>query len=132
MKDQVYRHLAAGAVVLVMLLSGCAGHREAVKASAPPGQKVKLEMKADNFNFDPAEINVQKGSILVLEVRNVTGTGHNITVKDPSGNIMKSEDIPGNQSVTTEIFLSTAGVYPFYCDKPFHPTLGMKGRIVAK
>jgi plastocyanin len=120
------------AVALLLLLSGCAGRKQAVNVTAPPGQKVSVEMKASNFAFDPAVITAQKGDILVLHVTNVSGEAHNLTVKDPSGNIMKSEDIPAHQTITMEIPLPTAGVYPFYCDKPLHATLGMKGRIEVK
>lgn len=132
MRDLRFRHLAAIGVALFLLLSGCAGHEETFKATGPAGHKVKVEMKASSFDFDPAVIAAQKGQTLILDMRNVSGIAHNITVKDPSGTIMKSQDIPANQSISMEIFLPTAGVYPFYCDKPFHPTFGMKGRIEVK
>jgi len=91
-----------------------------------------VDVKASNFAFDPAVINAQKGQTLVLNVTNVTGEPHNITVKDPSGKVIKDEDIPARQTITVEIPLRTAGVYPLYCDKPLHSTLGMKGRIEVK
>ena len=132
MQDLRSRHVMGYAVALLLLLSGCAGRKQVVNVSAPPGQKVNVEMKASNFAFDPAVIIAQKGDTLVLNITDVSGEAHNITVKDPSGKIIKNEDIPGHQTITMEIPLPTAGVYPFYCDKPFHATLGMKGRIEVK
>ncbi len=117
---------------LLLLFSGCAGSKKTVNVAAPPGQKVTVEMKASSFKFDPGVIVAQRGDVLVLHVTNVSGEKHNITVKDPAGKIIKSEDLPGHQSITMEIPLETTGVYPFYCDVDLHTTLGMKGRIEVK
>ncbi len=123
--QHVFRYAA-----LLVLLSGCAGSKKMVNvAAAPAGQKVDVEMKASNFAFDPGRIVARKGDTLVLHVTNTSGEKHDITVKDPSGKIVASEDLPSRQTVTVEIPLPTAGVYPFYCDIDFHAGLGMKGRI---
>jgi len=126
------RHVLGFAGALLVLLSGCAGQQRTVNVAAAPGQKVDVEMKASSFAFDPAVIVARTGDTLVLHVTDVSGETHNITVKDPSGKIIGSEDIPGHQTVTLEVPVPAAGVYPFYCDKPFHSTLGMKGRIEVK
>jgi plastocyanin len=117
---------------LLLLLAGCAGSKKTVNVAAPPGQKVNVEMTARNFAFDPGVIVAQRGDVLVLHVTNVSGEKHNLTVKDPAGKVIKSEDLPAHQAVTIEIPLETAGVYPFYCDVDLHATLGMKGRIEVK
>ena len=132
MRDLRSRSVAGCAVVLLVLLSGCGGSKKAVNVAAAPDGKVTVEMKASNYAFDPGVIEARKGDTLVLHVTNVSGEKHNITVKDPSGKIMKSEDLPAHQAVTMEISLETAGVYPFYCDVDLHTTLGMKGRIEVK
>ena len=119
-------------LVAELLLAGCAGHKQTINVTAPPGQPVTVEMKAKNFAFDPAVIVARPGDTLVLHITDVSGETHNITVKDPSGTVIKSQAIPGHQTVTMEIALPAAGVYPFYCDKPFHATLGMKGRIEVR
>jgi plastocyanin len=124
------RYVRGYALALLALLAGCAGHKQAINVTAAaPGQKVPVQMKAGNFYFDPAVIVARTGDTLVLNVTNVSGETHNLTVKDPAGNTLKSEDLPAHQTVTMEIPLAAAGVYPFYCDKPFHAALGMKGRI---
>ncbi len=123
------RHVLGCAAALLVLLSGCGGSKKVVNVAAAPGQTVTVEMKASNFAFDPGRIVARKGDTLVLHVTNVAKEKHEITVKDPSGKIIKSADLPSQQTVTMEIPLSTAGVYPFYCDIDFHAGLGMKGRI---
>jgi plastocyanin len=126
------RYVTGCVIALLLFLSGCAGREQVVNVTAPPGQKAHVQMKASNFAFDPDVIVAQKGDILVLAVTNVSGEEHNLTVKDPSGSVVKSEDLPAHQTITVEVPLQAAGVYPFYCDKPFHTALGMKGRIEVK
>jgi len=133
MQNRLSTYVMDCAAALLLLLSGCAGRERAVNvAGDAPDQKVQVDMKASNFAFDPDVIVAHKGGTLVLNITDVSGETHNVTVKDPSGKTVKSEDIPARQTITMEIPLQTAGVYPFYCDKPFHATFGMKGRIEVK
>ena len=122
-------HVLGYAAALLVLLSGCGGSKQTVNVAATSDAKVTVEMKASNFAFDPGRIVARKGDTLVLHVTNVAKEKHQITVKDPSGKIIKDADLPSGQTVTMEIPLTTAGVYPFYCDIDFHSGLGMKGRI---
>ena len=122
-------HVLGYAAALLVLLSGCGGSKQTVNVAATPDAKVTVEMKASNFAFDPGRIVARKGDTLVLHVTNVAKEKHQITVKDPSGKIIKDADLPSGQTVTMEIPLTTAGVYPFYCDIDFHAGFGMKGRI---
>jgi len=129
MRNLRSEHVLGYAVALLLLLSGCAGNKRAVNVAAPPGQQVTVEMKASNFAFDPGRIVARKGDTLVLHVTNVAKERHEITVKDPSGKTIQSADLPSGRTVTVEVPLTTAGVYPFYCDIDLHSGLGMKGRI---
>jgi plastocyanin len=122
--------VASCVVAMLVLLAGCGGHhKQAVNVAAAPGPKATVNMKASSFNFDPAVITARAGETLVLNVTNVSGEKHNITVKDPSGKVIADVDMAGHQTVSLEVPLPVAGVYPFYCDIDLHATLGMKGRI---
>jgi len=132
MRNPLSKYAMGWVVGLLLLLSGCGGHKQTINVSAPPDQKVNVEMKARNFAFDPAVVVARQGETLVLHVTDVSGETHNITVKDPAGKVLQRQDIPGHQTITMEVPLPTAGIYPFYCDKPLHSTLGMKGRIEVK
>ncbi len=130
MQNLLSEHVKSYVVALLLLLAGCASHKETVNVTtAASDQKVPVQMKASNFAFDPAVIVARKGDTLVLNVTNVSGEKHNITVKDPSGRTVGKMDMAGHQTVTMEIPLPVAGVYPFYCDVDLHAKLGMKGRI---
>jgi plastocyanin len=118
--------------MLLLFLAGCGGHKQTISVTAAPGQKATVDMKAGSFYFDPAVITARAGETLVLNVTNVSGEKHNITVKDPAGKVVAEKDIPSHQTVTVEVPLPTAGVYPFHCGVDLHATLGMKGRIEAQ
>ncbi len=86
-------------------------------------------MTASNFKFDPSVVQAKVGDNILLEIRNTSSGTHNFALKDPKGKVIKSIDLPPNQKTTVKISLKEAGVYKFYCDKPFHPSMGMKGRL---
>ncbi len=117
------------AAALLVLLSGCGGSKETVNVAAKRDTNVTVEMKASNFAFNPGRIVARKGDTLILHVTNVAKEKHDITIKDPSGKIIKREDLPSGEMVTVKVLLPDAGVYPFYCAIDFHAGLGMKGRI---
>jgi plastocyanin len=116
-------------LVGLMLISCCARPERAVRTLPPETGERRLTMKASNYNFEPAVIQIKGAGPLLISVENVSNTEHNITVKDPQGRILTSVDLPPNKTQTVSLDLSQTGGYEFYCDKPFHPTLGMKGRI---
>jgi len=122
------RHVLGYSAALLVLLSGCAGSKKVVNVTAPPGQKVTVEMKASNFAFDPGQIVARKGDTLVLHVTNVSKEKHELTVKDPSGKIIQSADLPSQQTVTVEVPLTTAGVYPFLLRHRFPRRSGDEGQ----
>lgn len=105
----------------------CAAQQKTV--SVAPGEKT-VNVKASDFKFDPNDLRAHKGDVLTLNVENVSsGTLHNLTVKSPQGNTLAEADIPPKSTVKVTVTLTEAGTYPFYCDRPFHSSLGMKGKI---
>ncbi len=88
-----------------------------------------LVIKADSFRFEPNNIRAHQGAVLVLKVENVSGSAHNLTIENPEGSIIQNVDLPSKMTVDVRVNLSKVGIYNFYCNKTFHPTLGMKGQI---
>ncbi len=119
---------AAFLVLLALVLAGCASAR-AVKADVAPGNAIM--MKAGNFSFDPNAITVFGPGPVTLTITNTSGTGHNITVKDPSGKVIASAEIPPNATITTQVTFPSPGDYPFFCNHPLHTELGMKGHFTV-
>ena len=113
---------------LLLVLSACAGLQQQVPVGSVEGAKT-ITMEADSFKFTPNNIKASQGDELTIKITNVADAGHDFTIKDPKGQIIKSVDLPSMQSVEIRINLSEAGQYDFYCDKPFHSLFGMKGQI---
>lgn len=121
------RLLSAGLALL--LLAACGGPGRLLEV--PSGQTT-VRVTATSFSFEPNQIVTRAWAPLTLQVQNASGSAHNLTVTDPAGAVLTSVELPPGQLVTLEVPLAKPGVYPFYCDKTLHPTLGMKGRIEAR
>ena len=113
---------------LVLAIASCASQQPLVTINRTGGETV-LPVKASDFRFEPNNITAYKGDTVVFQVENVSGSEHDFTIKDPEGRAMQSVDLPAKKTVEIKTTLSEAGTYEFFCDKPFHSTFGMKGRI---
>lgn len=117
-------------LVVIAALAGCAG--KTVQTAAPMSQGGSIiEIKAGSFKFSPNEIQVEKPGLLAIEIKNVSGSEKNFTLKDPRGKVLKSRNISSGGSVIVNVELADPAVYEFYCDKIFKSALGMKGRIIV-
>ncbi len=115
-------------VGFLLMTMACAGQQPLVTLGPAKGEVV-LGVKASDFKFEPNNIKAFKGDIIVFRIENTSGTGHNFTVQDPQGRALQSVALPQKETVEIRVALSEAGIYEFYCDKPFHSGFGMKGRI---
>jgi len=118
--------LATG--VLFSLWS-CSHLQAPVTPTASEGKTKIVEMAASSFEFDPNNIEATQGDLLVIVVTNRSSLSHNLTITDPQGRVIQSVDLPAQQTARVELSLALAGTYDFYCNKPLHSTLGMKGQI---
>jgi len=117
------------ALLVLALCAACGGPGRLVELG--PTQ-TRVPVTASSFSFDPSQIVARAGTTVVLEVHNASGFDHNITVEDPEGRVLQSKDLIPGATVQVQVPLTREGVYPFYCNKPLHPTLGMRGRIEAR
>ena len=117
---------------VLFALSSCSHLQAPVKPTASEGKTKVVEMTASSFGFDPNNIEATQGDLLVILVTNRSSISHNLTVKDPQGRVMQSVELAEKQTVRVELALALAGTYDFYCDKPLHPALGMKGQIQVR
>jgi plastocyanin len=114
------------AIALAGLLAGCRTS-PTVRQVQPAEQSVALE--AGSYYFRPNVLQVARPGSLTLQIGNVAGVEHNITVEDPDGNRIAGMDLPAGQTVSLALRLDQPGTYDFHCDKPFHSLFGMRGRI---
>ncbi len=114
-------------VIVVLVVAACAGVQQKPMV-LEPGEKA-LVMKVESFKFEPSNIKAHKGDNITLQLENLAGVEHNLTIKAPGGTTVASVDIPAKGKFSIKVNLEETGIYPFYCDKTFHSTLGMKGQI---
>jgi plastocyanin len=114
-------------IIVVLGVSACASVQQETMV-LEPGEK-KLVMKVESFKFEPNDIKAHRGDVLTVKLENISSAAHNLTIKTPQGATLTSVDIPAKGTVDVRVDLAEAGIYPFYCDKPFHSVLGMKGQI---
>lgn len=117
-------------MTMAWTLVGCAGKGAMFEVPAGGGEK-DVSLKASSFAFDPAVIKARQGDVLLLQVENLAGMEHNLTVKSPGGKILASVTLPVGKTVAVPVQLAESGTYAMTCDRPMHTTLGMSGRIEA-
>ena len=113
---------------LLLVVASCAGRQPLVTIEPSKGETT-IDMKADNFKFQPNNIKAYQGDVLILRIENISKTEHNFTIEDPQGRALQSVPLPAGKTTSVKIPLSARGTYEFYCDKPFHSAFGMKGWI---
>ncbi len=88
-------------------------------------------MNAGNFSYDPNMVTVHGTGTITLTITNVSGSGHNIVVNDPSGKQIAIADLPPKGVATVQVTFAAPGDYYFYCSHPFHAGFGMKGHFIV-
>jgi uncharacterized cupredoxin-like copper-binding protein len=112
------------------MLAGCGGLQKQVTL-APEKTELVVPMKASSFSFAPNNLKAYAGDTLDLRIENLSGRAHNFTMAAPGGETIKDVDLPAHETTDLKVTLKTAGTYEFYCNKPFHKSLGMSGQVVA-
>ena len=118
-------------LVVIAALAGCADKGKVQTAAPMSSGGSMITIEAGNYKFSPNKIRVEKPGLLGIEVKNVSGSQQNFTLKDLHGKIIKSVDPHPGGSVIVNVEFPEPGVYKFYCNKTFHSTLGMHGRIIV-
>ncbi len=116
-------------IMVALAVAACAGVQQ--KPMVLEAGEKTLAIKVESYKFEPNDIKAHRGDVLTLKLENAAGIEHNLTINTPQGATLARVNIPPNGTVSVKVSLAEAGIYPFYCDKPLHSTLGMKGQIEA-
>jgi uncharacterized cupredoxin-like copper-binding protein len=117
-------------LLLLLLLSACAGQPTVYTVPQNGAERV-VSLQADSFSFAPSIIRAHQGDRLLLRVSNMAGIRHNLTVRNPRGELIRDVHLPAGETVEVPLLLTDEGTWEFVCNKPLHETLGMAGRIEA-
>jgi uncharacterized cupredoxin-like copper-binding protein len=115
-------------VGLLLMMLGCAEREPPVESVNAQGEKA-IYIKADSYKFEPSNIAVNQGDMVVFTIRNISDIDHNFTIKDPEGEILKSVFLRAGKTEHIAISFPKKGTYAFYCALPLHTEMGMKGSI---
>lgn len=114
--------------------SSTAAATPAPSAASSTAQAVEVKATSPDFAFEPKEIAVKPGAVVVTLVNNSAQRPHNFAVKKLSGDgdLAKSADAASNGgTATVEFTVTDKGTYQFYCTLPGHADRGQKGTLTV-
>jgi plastocyanin len=114
--------------VFVLILFSCAELQKQVILDQEKKENITV-VKVHNYKFEPNNFFTYEGTTILFKIENVTISEHNFTLTDPEGAVIEDVDIPRDKTIEIKVTFSRTGIYNFYCNKPFHSALGMKGQI---
>jgi plastocyanin len=114
--------------VFVLILFSCAELQKQVILDQENKENI-IVVKVHNYKFEPNNIFTYEGNTILFKIENVTISEHNFTLTDPEGTVIEDVDTPRDKTIEIKVTFSRTGIYNFYCNKPFHSALGMKGQI---
>jgi heme/copper-type cytochrome/quinol oxidase subunit 2 len=141
MRCAIGRRVAGICVVFALLLPGCGGgastdhatgdgtHGEGQHTGHSPvvgGARV-IDVTASSFSFNPAEIVVQAGEDVTIEMT-ATDTFHDLMVEGSTFHVAAQ---PGERA-EGGLRIPTPGTYTAYCSVPGHRAAGMEMTITAQ
>lgn len=88
-----------------------------------------VEIRATEFSFEPAEIDVDKGETVRLRLVNAGSLSHNVHLE---GAPVKTETVQSGASDTVQFTAEKGGTIQFFCNVPGHKQAGMTGQIAIE
>lgn len=114
---------------VLLIIAGCAKMQPQVAPEPVQGGEKVIALEASSYEFTPNNIKAAQGDTIVFNITNVSGRVHNFSIKDPHGKTLQDVDLPAKKTIPVKVTFSETGRYEFFCNKPFHPTFGMKGQV---
>ena len=129
------RRLALALLPFVLALplvgAACGGGEEeaATQPAAEDGPLETIEVSATEFEFEPAEIELDAAGTYRFVLMNDGGAPHALEIEG-NGIEAETETIEGGQTAQVDVALEE-GEYEIYCPVGDHADQGMVGRIVV-
>lgn len=123
MKFPIRALALAGMVVTAGLLAACDS-----SSSSPSATTTKVEVTANEFQFDPSELTLPANQPAEIELTNGGTVEHDMTIDAIEFNLLA----PIGETVTGNIGPLDAGSYEIYCSIPGHKESGMIGTLAVE
>jgi plastocyanin len=92
-----------------------------------------IEVTAQEFKFEPAEIKVKAGELVEVKLTNKGKAPHNIAFELPGGEVkLKNPIKAGDSGVLSFTAPKKAGKYTVYCPVGNHKDKGMTAQLVVE
>lgn len=92
-----------------------------------------ITVKSGDYFYEPKDIRVRPGKIVVTMPNEGPERPHTFTVKNKSGSgdLFKSERVNQGQTATLEFEIMEEGTYELYCNLPGHADRGQRGTLTV-
>lgn len=113
--------------VLTESMRDTAAHND---TSLPKPEGRVLPVLASEYQFIPNVLEIRRGEVIALQIKNEGKETHNLTFTTLS---LKTVDIPAGGNAQLQLPATLApGRYPFVCTIPGHLERGMRGVLVVR
>lgn len=104
--------------------------QEAAEQKQKPAGVVekKFDVNGQPFSFDPKEIKVKKGDMVVITFHNKAGM-HDWVIDEFN---TRTKQIKAGESETVSFVADKTGTFEYYCSVGNHRAMGMKGNLIVE
>ena len=93
-----------------------------------PSGPADIRVIAKEYRFEPADLAVEAGRPVVVEVENIGSIPHDLTVRNGGFKLTVQLNRTGRKTLT----VGKAGTNEKYCSLPGHKSAGMDGRLTVR
>jgi len=124
-------HLLPALLLAAVALGACGGddgHGDAHGDAGAPAEGARtVEVSADDFAFDPAEITAEAGEDLAIALTSEDMV-HDLTIDELDFHV----DAGRGDTVEGGLTVDEPGEYTYYCSVPGHRSAGMEGTLTVE
>ncbi len=88
----------------------------------------KFEVNGQPFSFDPKEIKVKKGDMVIITFHNKLGM-HDWVLDEFN---VRTKQLKAGETETISFVANKTGTFEFYCSVGNHRMMGMKGNLIVE
>jgi len=125
------RRLIAALAASVVVLPGCGGDKDAPGRAVELGPRQPLEVRGDEYSFDPLTVTVAAPGTLAITLHNDGNLAHNLRLRRDGAEVGGTDTFQGGRAESIRVDLK-AGSYEMVCTVGDHEALGMKGTLEVR
>jgi uncharacterized cupredoxin-like copper-binding protein len=117
------------AIAFAALVAGaCGGGGSGDGTAEGPAAPADIRVVAKEYRFEPADLTIDAGKPVVVEVENIGSIPHDLTVRKGGFKLTVARNKTGRKTLTVD----KPGTYEIYCSLPGHKSAGMHGELTVR